>query len=412
MIGEEEHKITQQADDTTLFLKDIQSLHHALNLLYSFRVSSNLKLNYTKTEILTIGSMKIQKNLFNLNWVKERVYALGTWFYKDQAKGHTQYYELKLKSLKNTLQHYQRLHLTWYGKVNVIKTFALSKLTFCISSLPTPQWFVQEVQKEVNSFLWNNKPPRIKFTSVIADYNWGGLRLPHIDSIVIASKAMWVKRLKQPSCKIRKYLAQFLPNMALDDFLECDINPNDLPMTIPFFYRQVLHAWFTLKSKCHPTNSVLWLNRNITVDRQPIFYKEWYSNGILYVKDLLDENQTVMNYDMFCQKYGKVTHFLQFESVRRAVISWLKTNSKYTSNTVDQIDILTNKILYRRQIDKICQKPTGVLYWSERLQSEFSDNEWMRIFSMPSSITFNNYVKELQLKINHNTYACDSFVQI
>ena len=83
-FNENEVKLTQLADDTTFFLTDIQSLQIALNLLYMFYKGSGLKLNYSKTEILSLGQSYGSKvNPFNLQWVKERVYALGTWFYKD-----------------------------------------------------------------------------------------------------------------------------------------------------------------------------------------------------------------------------------------------------------------------------------------------------------------------------------------
>ena len=50
-----ESKITQLADDTTLFLKDIRSLQICLNLIQMFFQASGLKLNQTKTEILCVG---------------------------------------------------------------------------------------------------------------------------------------------------------------------------------------------------------------------------------------------------------------------------------------------------------------------------------------------------------------------
>ena len=83
-MSDNEIKLCQLADDTTLLLGDIRSLQVALNLLYMFYKSSGLKLNYSKTEILYIGhNYGYEGNPFNLKWVKERIYALGTWFYKD-----------------------------------------------------------------------------------------------------------------------------------------------------------------------------------------------------------------------------------------------------------------------------------------------------------------------------------------
>jgi len=78
MIGNKSYKITQLADDTTLFLKDINSLKNAITMLEMFRNISGLKLNENKTEILQIGKpLTSTYNLYQLKWRKERIYALG-----------------------------------------------------------------------------------------------------------------------------------------------------------------------------------------------------------------------------------------------------------------------------------------------------------------------------------------------
>ena len=56
-VGDHFIKISQLADDTTLFLKDVDSLKEALLFLDVFKNSSGLKLNRDKTEIIWIGSM-------------------------------------------------------------------------------------------------------------------------------------------------------------------------------------------------------------------------------------------------------------------------------------------------------------------------------------------------------------------
>ena len=58
-------------------------------------------------------------------------------------------------------------------------------------TLPTPQWFVKAVQEEINIFLWNNKPPKIKYRTAIAGYENWGLRLTDMDSFVKTQKAMF-----------------------------------------------------------------------------------------------------------------------------------------------------------------------------------------------------------------------------
>lgn len=51
-----EIRITQPADDTALFLRDIQQIEHATSLVDLFSAASGLKLNKSKCEILCFFS--------------------------------------------------------------------------------------------------------------------------------------------------------------------------------------------------------------------------------------------------------------------------------------------------------------------------------------------------------------------
>ena len=155
-------------------------------------------------------------------------------------------------------------------------------------SLTTPEWFIKAVQKEINLFLWCGKPPRIKFRTAIANYDAGGLKLTEIDCYVRSQKAIWVKRLLKDVPPFY-YLSEFIPNIALNDMLQCSIHPDDLSFDIPSFYRQVLHAWFTYlhidkTMPPDPYSEVLWYNTAIKIDDKPIFF---IKNGIIKVYFIL-----------------------------------------------------------------------------------------------------------------------------
>ena len=50
-------KLTQCADDTTVFLRDVQSLENLFNLLTQFENCSGLRINQSKSELLWLGSL-------------------------------------------------------------------------------------------------------------------------------------------------------------------------------------------------------------------------------------------------------------------------------------------------------------------------------------------------------------------
>ena len=55
-------KITQYADDTTVFVKDIRSVHRLFDLLQQFENCSGLRINQSKSEILWLGSLRQRKD--------------------------------------------------------------------------------------------------------------------------------------------------------------------------------------------------------------------------------------------------------------------------------------------------------------------------------------------------------------
>ena len=58
VVNNIEYKINQLADDTSLFLSDISSLKSAFKILDKFSIVSGLKMNKTKTEIISLGKNK------------------------------------------------------------------------------------------------------------------------------------------------------------------------------------------------------------------------------------------------------------------------------------------------------------------------------------------------------------------
>ena len=58
MIGQEEFKLVQYADDLTLFVPNIECAELILQLLDRFAICSGLKVNHTKPEALWMGSCR------------------------------------------------------------------------------------------------------------------------------------------------------------------------------------------------------------------------------------------------------------------------------------------------------------------------------------------------------------------
>jgi len=67
----QEWKLVQYADDLTLFLSDLTSVQNFFKLLDRFGKLSGLKINYTKTEAMWIGSCRDSPDRhLSLKWCK------------------------------------------------------------------------------------------------------------------------------------------------------------------------------------------------------------------------------------------------------------------------------------------------------------------------------------------------------
>ena len=119
-VGQEEIKISQYTDDTTLMLNGSQaSLSAALNTLDDFGEVSGLKLNSKKTEAIWIGAYSGKEdNLLpdrNFRWQTSKLRSLGVWFTTDPETSVLLNYKEKLEKVRNILSNwkYRRLTFKW-----------------------------------------------------------------------------------------------------------------------------------------------------------------------------------------------------------------------------------------------------------------------------------------------------------
>ena len=99
-VGQKEIKITQYADDTTVLVRDLDSVTQLLKHLDKFKQISGLEINTNKTEVLWLEYWRSRKDKpFGFKWPQEPVYALGIHFSYDLKQANTLNFEETLCSL-------------------------------------------------------------------------------------------------------------------------------------------------------------------------------------------------------------------------------------------------------------------------------------------------------------------------
>ena len=273
VINDKEIKLTQLADDTTLFLNNTASLKSSLDFIDKFHKISGLKLNYTKTEVLPIGKHS-QLECLSVKIVNA-AYSLGIWYHSNIEDIIQENYLKKNSDLEKSLHIWKCRKLTLIGKNTVIKTLIVPKLNYLIANITTPQWFVVKAQKLIENFLWDGKPPKIKNATMQNTEECGGLKFPNIEILVKTQKIAWIKRiLENPNAAWMQLLYTFLPEMDIKQILKCTLDPARLSDEIPTFHRQILFAWFEKvpvpESTLDIRRQIIWLNKYIKIDNKPM----------------------------------------------------------------------------------------------------------------------------------------------
>ena len=264
----------------------------------------------------------------------EPVYALGVHFSYDLEVSEKKNFHEKLVSLKKTLNMWSRRDLSIYGKINIVKTLALSKLVFICSVMETPRDFAKEVDKITFDFIWNHKPAKIKKTTLIMPKHTGGLGMTDFSIFDKALKLNWVKRL----CSNSDAPWQHIPKLLLagvggTELFKCnyDYKLLDLDKNLPEFYKQIIHYWQDIAAatpinKTEVLSEMIWNNRFITVNGKVIRFPLWFRAGIKQISDLWDSGENrFLSFHSFRNKYKVKCNFLQYYSLLSSIPkSWKK----------------------------------------------------------------------------------------
>ena len=132
-IYEQEIKISQYADDTTLILDGSRvSFTNSFQLLDLFGKFSGLRLNNKKTELMWIGANAGKEVNFcpekGFKWAKDRVQALGVWLSTNPEITVEANHSERLTKVRNSLSCWELRRLSLLGKITVLYR---NLCTFC-----------------------------------------------------------------------------------------------------------------------------------------------------------------------------------------------------------------------------------------------------------------------------------------
>ena len=404
-IGEKEYKIKQFADDSqAISIFDQDSINATIKNFLDYGKVSGQTINYDKSaDIMRIGSIKNTQITHDLNhnvyWTNGPIEVLGIFLSPDITECTQLNYSKVTEKIEESIQLWSSQKLTLFGKISIINTVLISKLVFRLSCLPSPQSnTIETIESKLLDFLWSSKRHSISKQMITNSRNNFGLKFPSLVLKDRSLKLAWIKRMVDSGMS---ETSPFLyHNIKIDPHLlfQCNIKVEDLGFIWQnkpsSFWIDVLKAWCTSNYRTpnnieKPDEEIIWLNSNIKVNRNPIFYRNMFSKGIIQVKDL-KENGIILSFDQFTQKHPEIrSNFIEYFGIINALPYNYKLNLPGDSPKKSALEVYLTvqkvpKKFYNHSLENMNSFPTRALErHSRHLQNltKFSGGEHIQQFT-------------------------------
>ena len=202
-IGDVEHVLELYADDCSIFLCPTEeNLRKAVYILNDFHKLSGLKISVSKTKAIWFGAKpdytrKLCPDL-PLNW--DREFRLLGIDFDGELINMGRNFESKLEEIEKMLNSWTYRQISPYGKIAIIKSLALSKISHLALVIPTlSKIYLKKIEQILFKFLWSGKPDKVSRDHSKLSEKAGGLGMVDIKNFWTALKFSWLRRLVSTS---------------------------------------------------------------------------------------------------------------------------------------------------------------------------------------------------------------------
>ena len=426
VINDIELKLCQLADDTSLFLSDIESVKIALTCFEEFYRYAGLQLNRAKTEAIILhnnGNILIDSSL-NIRWHSEPFKTLGIWYSLNTHEMISLNINERMDKIKNILNIWQTRHLSLKGKITVIKSLIMPHIIHLASVLYLDENLIKTIDSMLFNFLWSNRKHGISKNTLIQNIDTGGLKMICIFTMIKSIKIMWFKRLLSNYKAKWKNISWILLNINKTQLFS-KLNLNLIPKPKIAYYEQSLAMWYEFVNiqplnVAEILNENLFHNKDLTIDNLTLS-KEFNilrKNDINKIEDIFNLNsKRFLNINQISLKCHKTIDVLLYNKLISAIPSRWKQMLKnddhkdicklplllFKQNDISQ---LFNKDVYNILIRRKSLAPSSQEKWVERYPFlEIID--WSQIYRLPYKICRDTKLQSQQFKLLHRYVNCN-----
>jgi hypothetical protein len=95
-------------------------------------------------------------------------------------------YSERLNKIENILKLWTLRKLTLKGKVLVANSLIIPQLIYLTSVMHMPRHYINKFKQLITDFIWEYKPAKVKYTTMINKIQYGGLKLQDLETKIKA----------------------------------------------------------------------------------------------------------------------------------------------------------------------------------------------------------------------------------
>ena len=329
---------------------------------------------------------------------------------------------------------WKQRYLSIKGKIVLLKTLAISKVTMSLSLLPVDKQIIGELKKMFFNFIWKSTE-RIKRNTLIGDYQDGGMKMIDLELFEKSLKASWVTKLYGKQNALNPVAKLCMDKICKNQLIllhgTYDKKSTLVLNSLPTFYREVLCDF----SECLDNHSLMnmntvqflsqqiWFNKNFMYKGQCLNFKNWMEIGIIYVRDLFDENGEFISGNIIFKKLidgtNWISEYLMIEKVFKRYNEFFNDDmAQYSKsgmsdmfhidNKTININRLTSKIFHNCLIRKKFCLPISQKVWCHKFNIEYKSTCFKDIYNRKIKDEKIAKLSDFKYKLLHNILITNS----
>lgn len=312
------HTINQYADDTTITVRDGNSVKRVLELIDVYGKASGAKINKEKSEIMYIG--EVEREGVGLRVEDRYIKVLGVYLGVETKEATEATWAGVINKIRTICGRWKARKLRLKGKVTVVNSLLLSVCVYVLTVLEMPVWVMNDLNRILCDFIWEGKGVKIAQGTLVGKRCEGGLNLLDIGTKKTALRIKTVKKYMMGRCNYgwRDFMTKYIEDVGgVGQYVWYMGLKQSMTAAIPEFYREVLEAWRKFLPKmqyeCKAIQPLaglpLFLNEKIKHNGRTLYEPKFMEGGIRQIKDIIYEVipgflRSNCIYDQVCELEG------------------------------------------------------------------------------------------------------------